>query len=110
MLVNSQQFERNNNKLRAIIQAFLNTNKTWIVHDFRETVPMDVDHTSQSKGKSGRNGRTRAKERARITTNARAKTRATAKAKAVENLTTTKNVTCAEKGAFRTRLLVTSKP
>ena len=28
LLVNSQQFERNYNKLRAIIQAYLNTNKT----------------------------------------------------------------------------------
>ena len=28
LLVNSQQFESNYNKLRAIIQAYLNTNKT----------------------------------------------------------------------------------
>ena len=32
LLVNSQQFERSYNKLRAIIQAYLNTNKTWIVN------------------------------------------------------------------------------
>ena len=44
LLVNSQQFESNHNKLRAIIQAYLTTNKTWIVNDFRETVPMDVDY------------------------------------------------------------------
>ena len=64
LLVNSQQFESNNNKLRAIIQAHLNTNKTWIVNDFRETDPMEVDHTgkdkgkgkSKSKGKSNRKG------------------------------------------------------
>ena len=31
LLVNSQLFESNYNKLRAIIQAYLNTNKTWIV-------------------------------------------------------------------------------
>ena len=37
LLLNSQQFESNYNKLRAIIQACLNTNKTWIVNDFRET-------------------------------------------------------------------------
>ena len=36
LLVNSQQFEINNNKLRAIIQAYLNTNKTWIVTDVSE--------------------------------------------------------------------------
>ena len=51
LLVNSQQFESNYNKLRAIIQALLNTNKTWIVNDFRETVPMDVDYIGKSKGK-----------------------------------------------------------
>ena len=51
LLVNSQQFESNNNKLRAIIQAHLNTNKTWIVNDFRETDPMEVDHTGKDKGK-----------------------------------------------------------
>ena len=74
LLVNSQQFESNYNKLRAIIQAYLNTNKTWIVNDFRETEPMDVEITSA-----------RAK--------AKAKARATAKAKAVENFTMTKNAT-----------------
>ena len=63
LLVNSQQFESNYNKLRAIIQAYLNTNKTWIVNDFRETDPMDVDHIGKSKGKgkgnnkSGSNGK-----------------------------------------------------
>ena len=51
LLLNSQQFESNYNKLRAIIQAYLNTNKTWIVNDFRETVPMDVDYIGKSKGK-----------------------------------------------------------
>ena len=50
LLVNSQQFESNYNKLRAIIQAYLNTNKTWILNDFRETVPMDVDYIGKSKG------------------------------------------------------------
>ena len=39
LLVNSQQFESNYYKLRAIIQAYLNTNKTWIVNDFTETDP-----------------------------------------------------------------------
>ena len=65
LLVNSQQFESNYNKLRAIIQAYLNTNKTWIVNDFRETMPMDVDHigksknkgTSKGNSKSGSNGK-----------------------------------------------------
>ena len=61
LLVNAQQFESNYNKLRAIIQAYLNTNKTWIVNDFRETDPMDVDYFGKSKGKSksksGSNGK-----------------------------------------------------
>ena len=51
LLVNSQQFESNYNKLRAIIQAYLNTNKTWIVNEFRETHPMDVDEIGKSKSK-----------------------------------------------------------
>ena len=114
LLVNSQQFESNYNKLRAIIQAYLNTNKTWIVNDFRETVPMDVDYIARAKGKARAkaramakakakaavSARARAKERARIAIKARAKARATAKAKAMENLTMTKNATCAEKGVI----------
>ena len=114
LLVNSQQFESNYNKLRAIIQAYLSTNKTWIVNDFRETVPMDVDYIGKSKGKgkskskskgkskgkSGSNSRARAKERARIAIKARAKARSTAKAKAKESLATTKNATCAGQGAI----------
>ena len=51
LLVNSQQVESNCNKLRAIIQAYPNTNKTWIVNDFRETDPMEMDHIGKSKGK-----------------------------------------------------------
>ena len=73
LLVNSQQFESNYNKLRAIIQAYLNTNKTWVLNDFRETDPMDVDYISngrskgksksksKSKGKSGSNGKGKSK-------------------------------------------------
>ena len=37
LMVNSQQFESNYHKLRAIIQAHLKTNKTWIVNDFRDS-------------------------------------------------------------------------
>ena len=98
LLVNSHQFESNSNKVRVIIQAYLNTNKTWIVNDFREIDPMDVDHTSKSKAraKGTATARARAKERARTATKAKAKARTTAQAKAVENLTTTKNATCAE--------------
>ena len=35
LLVNSQQFECNCKKLRAIIQAYLNTNKNWTASDIR---------------------------------------------------------------------------
>ena len=110
LLVNSQQFEGNYSKLRAIIQVYLNTNKTWIVNDFTKTVPMDVDHTGKIKGK-GKKARARAKERARIANKARAKARATAKARAKENRTMTGECyVCGKKGSSRTRLLVTSKP
>ena len=50
-LVNSQKFESNYSKLRTIIQAYLNTNKTWIANDFRETAPVEVDYIGKSKGK-----------------------------------------------------------
>ena len=52
LLANSQPFQSNYNKLRAIIQAYLNTNKTWIVNDFRETDPMEVDYIGKGKCKS----------------------------------------------------------
>ena len=35
LLVNSNFFESNYNMLRAIIQAFVNSNKSWIANDFR---------------------------------------------------------------------------
>ena len=63
LLVNSQQFESNYNKLRAIIQAYLNTNKTWIVNDFRETDPMDVDYISKSKGKGKGKSKSKSKSK-----------------------------------------------
>ena len=86
-------------KLRAIIQAYLNTNKTWIVNDFRETDPIwFMLERARAKAKAAPTARARAKERARIAIKARAKARSTAKARSVENLTMTKNAaTCAEK-------------
>ena len=97
-LVYSQQFESNYNKLRAIIQAYLNTNMTWIVNDFRETVPMNVDYIGKSKGKgkskskskgkskckSGSIGKGKRKGKSKGRNQARAKARATAKAKAMK--------------------------
>ena len=38
LLVNSYQFESKYKKLRAIIQAYLNTNKTRIVNDFERQI------------------------------------------------------------------------
>ena len=35
LLVNSQQFESNYNKLRAIFHGYLNSNKSWTANDFR---------------------------------------------------------------------------
>ena len=111
--VNSQQFQSDYNKLKAIIQAYLNTNKTWIASDFRESDPMDIDHIGKgkSKGKSKGKGRTKskgiskgttkAKEKAttgtRAKAKARARARARAKAKATKSPTTTKSASCAGK-------------
>ena len=85
LLVNSQQFESNYNKLRAVIQAYLNTNKTWIVNDFRETVPMDVDHIGKSKGKgkgkSGSNGKGKSKGKSKDRNQGKGKSKSNSKDK-----------------------------
>ena len=83
--VNSQQFESNYNKLRAIIQAYLNTNKTWNVNDFRETDPMKLDYIGKVKSKGKGKSKSKGIEKAAT------------KAKAVENQTTTQSVTYAER-------------
>ena len=63
LLERTQHFECNNNNLRSIIQAYLNSNKSWIANDFRSDVtesdPMEVDHKSKckNKGKSKSEGR-----------------------------------------------------
>ena len=62
--VNSHQFESDYNKLKAIIQAYLNTNKTWIANDFRESDPMEVDHIS--KGKSKGKGKTKSSSNSKV--------------------------------------------
>ena len=89
LLVNSQQFESNYNKLRAIIQAYLNTNKTWIVNDFRETDPMDVDYIGKCKGK----GKSKSKSKGKSKNNSKGKGK-------WKKLLMTKSATCAEKGVI----------
>ena len=93
LLVNSRQFESDYNKLRAIIQAYLNTNKTWIVNDFREKDPMDVDYISKSKGKgtsksrgkskgkSGSNGKGKSKRKSKDRNQGKGKSKSTNKFK-----------------------------
>ena len=65
LLVNSQQFESDYDRLKAIIQAFLNTNKTWIANDFSESDRMEVEHTSngnsKGNGKGGNKGNSKGK-------------------------------------------------
>ena len=79
LLVNSQQFESNYNKLRAIIQAYLNTNKTWIVNDFRETVPMDVDYVGKSKGKGKSKSKSKGKSKGKSGSNSKGKSKGESK-------------------------------
>ena len=78
-LVNPQQFESNYNKLRAIIQAYLNTNKTWIVNDFRETVPMDVDYIGKSKGKGKNKSKSKGKSKGKRGSNSKGKSKGKSK-------------------------------
>ena len=79
LLVNSHQFESNYNKLRAIIQAYLNTNKTWIVNDFRETVPMDVDYIGKSKGKGKSKSKSKGKSKGKSGSNSKGKSKGKSK-------------------------------
>ena len=79
LLVNSQQFESNYDRLRAIIQAFLNTNKTWIVNDFRETVPMDVDYIGKSKGKGKSKSKSKGKSKGKSGNNSKGKSKGKSK-------------------------------
>ena len=55
LLVNSQQFESNYNKMRATIQAYPNTNNSRVAKDFRrdttQSDPMEVDYIGKEKGK-----------------------------------------------------------
>ena len=111
LMVNSQQFESNYNKLRAIIQTYLNTNKTWIVNDFRETDPMDVDYVgkSKSKGKSGSNGKGKSKGKSNDRNQGKGKNKNNSKGKGSGKPENDKELRVRKKGSFRTRLLVTSK-
>ena len=65
LLLKSQQFESDYNKLRAIIKAYLNSNKSWIANDFKNDTkksdPMAVDHMSKCKGKGKGNGKGKGK-------------------------------------------------
>ena len=108
LLVNSQQFESNDNKLRATIQAYLNSNKIWTANDFRndarESDPMEVDHSS--KGKS--NGKGKGKGKDTDTDTDKDKDR-DSKGKGTKPGKQDKECYVCER-ALRARLLVTSKP
>ena len=109
LLVSSQLFDSNYNKLRANIQAYLNSNKTWIANDSEESDPMEVDHISKgntkgndkgnSKGNSKGNGTSKQQRQQQRQAEAKAETDAQATAKATKNLTTTESATCAERKA-----------
>ena len=65
LLLNSQQIDYNT--LRAIIQAYLNTNKNWTAHDFRndtvESDPMKVDYIGKGKGNNKSKGKDSSKSK-----------------------------------------------
>ena len=75
LLVNSQQFESDYNKLKTIIQAYLNTNKTWVANDFRESDPMEVDHIGKGKSKSKGKGKSKSRDRSRSKGNGKSKSK-----------------------------------
>ena len=129
LLVNSQQFESNYNKLRAIIQAYLNTNKNWTANDFRETDPTEVDYIGKSKGKgkikskskgnrkgnsiggSKDNGKGKSKGKSKDRNQGKSNSKSNSKGKGNGKPDNDKRVPRLRKeGPFRTRLLVTSQP
>ena len=66
LLVNSQQFESNY--------------KTWIVNDFRETVPMDVvDYIGKSKGKGKSKSKSKGKSKGKSGSNSKGKSKGKSK-------------------------------
>ena len=81
LLVNSQQFESDYSKLKAIIQAYLNTNKTWITNDFRESDPMEVDHIGKGKSKGKGKGKTRSRSKSKSRDRCRSKGKSKSKSK-----------------------------
>ena len=87
LLVHSQQFDSYHNKLRATIQAYLNSNKSWTANAFRNDTkvsdPMDA-HEAKAK--------TKAKAKAKATEKATATATATGRSPTNK----TKSVTCAE--------------
>ena len=88
LLVNSQQFESNYNKLRAVIQAYLNSNKSWIADDFRnDTKESDPMLTTQAKA------RLKAKDMTAGNAKAKAKTKATERSPTKK----IKSATCADR-------------
>ena len=76
LLVCSQQFE-----LKAIIQASLNSNKTWITNDFRKSDPMEVDHISKGKSKGKSKGISKSKSRGGSKDNGKGKSKNNSKGK-----------------------------
>ena len=75
LLVNSQQFESNYNKLRAIIQAYLNSNKSWTANDLRN------DTKDQTQWNLTTEAKATARAKAKATAEANAKAKAKTKAK-----------------------------
>ena len=68
LLVNSQQFEKNYNKLRAIIQAYLNSNKSWTANDLRNNTKNQTRwkltrSNGKSKGKNNGKGKGKGKDK-----------------------------------------------
>ena len=110
--MNSQQFESDYNKLRAIIQAYLNTNKTWIVNDFRETVPMDVDNIGKSKGKGKSKSKSKDKNKGKNKGQSGSNSKGKSKGKSKDrNQGKGKGkINSKGKGKGNLQLLVTSKP
>ena len=121
LLVSSQQFESNCKKLRAIINAYLNSNKSWIANYFRNDTksdPMEVGHTGKrkrqkAKGKrqqaKGKGQGPRAKGQGKSKDNGKGKSKCKGKGAKSDKQDKERHV-CGKKEALRARQLGTIKP
>ena len=96
LLMNSQQFDSNYNKLPAIIQAYLNSHKSWIAKDFRSDTKEQTRWKLTTLAKKKNNGKGNGKGKGNDNGKGNGKGKGTT-AKKQSPTYKTKSATCAER-------------